>query len=695
MAEDAAAKFERLGAQAADAKEKLAEAWVKSGIPELAVNFVSQGAEGWVNTFDALAQINAWAAEHHTSTLEILIKQSPLSGIFTGPSEEDQEALDEETRRAIEQNDLYIKQLNEQQAITTAQTFQSTELEKQTALTEGLLNQFSSLVQINDTVLAQLKQMTAETLAAGVSVENWNEAWKDAPASVEEVASNLAILQQRFAEGQMGPVQFVQDYMYVLSQYEAMLAESQKTADMAASRWQGLGEQMQATAKAAEQAAAAAATAAEAAIAADEAYRAKIAELAAKPQEFGGRPGIVTPQQRIAEALDVASELAKAFNGSMAEANKSVADDFNLKLQGANTVIAGDIAEKVNRALGVDEPLRGGPLSDIVAPGGEAPAEWWRRLPDIGNLGEGSPWAEGMRGDIAKIADFIVGPGAGEKVLADEGAMRAGAEAIQRFAEQFGYAGAAGAIELNAGVVTIDWQQAAAAMERETGLEKAVVGGEAYAAQQMGLPVTGLAVPTGVPGATAAAPGAEGGIAGSGYAVMAQDAQVLAEILQTVLMPQLTVVNDFFVTQLNLNIGVANTLLGTDIPNSITTATGSFTSFVSDALEPTTSAAAALNEQLQGLIDKLERLAELDLGDFQPGSPTPFELGLRGINEELTQMGGAWGMITPLSGGGSAGPPLSIHLHVGAMLGREADAYRLANELLPYLNRARRTQRWD
>jgi len=249
-------------------------------------------------------------------------------------------------------------------------------------------------------------------------------------------------------------------------------------------------------------------------------------------------------------------------------------------------------------------------------------------------------------------------------------------------------------LDYSAGVVTIDWQQAAAAMERETGLEKAVVGGEAYAAQQMGLPVTGLAVPTGVPGATAAAPGAEGGIAGSGYAVMAQDVQVLAEILQTTLMPQLTVVNDFFVTQLNLNIGVANTLLGTDIPNSITTATGSFTSFVSDALEPTTSAAAALNKQLQGVIDKLRTLADMDLGDFQPGSPTPFELGLRGINEELAQMGGAWGMITPPLGGG-ADAPVSIHLHVGAMLGREADAYRLANELLPYLNRARRVQRWD
>jgi len=397
-----------------------------------------------------------------------------------------------------------------------------------------------------------------------------------------------------------------------------------------------------------------------------------------------------TPQAQARAALaklDLDVTIAKA----MERANKTAADDFRAKFEGANTIIAGDISDKVRRALGIDDPTRGGPLDR-----GDAPGEWWRRLGAITEKGEDAgPYVEQMRNDIARAVDWLVGPGAGEKVLADEGAMRAGAEAIQRFAEQFGYAGAAGAIELNAGVVTIDWQQAAAAMERETGLEKAVVGGEAYAAQQMGLPVTGLAVPTGVPGATAAAPGAEGGIAGSGYAVMAQDAQVLAEILQTTLMPQLTVVNDFFVTQLNLNIGVANTLLGTDIPNSITTATGSFTSFVSDALEPTTSAAAALNEQLQGLIDKLERLAELDLGDFQPGSPTPFELGLRGINEELTQMGGAWGMITPLSGGGSAGPPLSIHLHVGAMLGREADAYRLANELLPYLNRARRVQRWD
>jgi len=43
----------------------------------------------------------------------------------------------------------------------------------------------------------------------------------------------------------------------------------------------------------------------------------------------------------------------------------------------------------------------------------------------------------------------------------------------------------------------------------------------------------------------------------------------------------------------------------------------------------------------------------------------------------------------------ACGDTYEIHVHVGAMLGREADAYRLANELLPYLNRARRVQRWD
>ena len=600
--------------------------------------------------------------------------------------EEAQKTIEEYERLRAEQEKLHEQEVqNKAELQAMAQHIADVEKEvKAAGDSYGVLGEAAHQSVTASSELVDCLAYANQLIATGaIDTQKWAESWSNAPTTVEEFARNFAILKARLAEGLIPEEQFVKDWHYVESQWNSAVDTMQESMrELQMNTLNAMGLMGQAARK----------------TEVDYLHLAQLIKDVPLPklpepykldysdystaEQFGPK---ATAQAALA-ALEVDVVLAKQFS----DASKTAADDFSAKMQGANTIIADDVAKKVDAALGINDPTRGGPLDR-----GDAPAEWWRRLPDIITRGEGSPWAEEMRGDIAKIADFLVGPGAGEKVLADEGAMRAGAEAIQRFAEQFGYAGAAGAIELNAGVVTIDWQQAAAAMERETGLEKAVVGGEAYAAQQMGLPVTGLAVPTGVPGATAAAPGAEGGIAGSGYAVMAQDVQVLAEILQTTLMPQLTVVNDFFVTQLNLNIGVANTLLGTDIPNSITTATGSFTSFVSDALEPTTSAAAALNKQLQGLIDKLRTLADMDLGDFQPGSPTPFELGLRGINEELSQMGGAWGMITPLSGGGSAGPPLSVHLHVGAMLGREADAYRLANELLPYLNRARRVQRWD
>ena len=690
---DALAKMERLEAKTEDLKAKLGELWVKTDIPNVVVDFISRGAEGWINTLDYLEILNNWAAKEHKTTFQVIMEQ-------IGPSPEElatrdfaqPENLTEywgtiyDPYAMAEQADKFLTLMTAAAMDNVRRLFQ--ELGPLGGQVEEILTKSAELIEKN-----------------AINTEHWGESWRDMPESLADFAINFAILEQRLVEGVMTVEEFQRDVVYVGGQLREHIAEYERYHDhvtetvtqakrlgdeygYTAMRGAEIGKRLQDAGWATRRLA-------------DE-WSAVGLQIAASYERLDRfvekvkRPGYgdysvaeqFTPQAQARAALaklDLDVTIAKA----MERANKTAADDFRAKFEGANTIIAGDISDKVRRALGIDEPTRGGPLDR-----GDAPAEWWRRLPDVIGRGEDSPWAEEMRGDIAKIADFLVGPGAGEKVLADEGAMRAGAEAIQRFAEQFGYAGAAGAIELNAGVVTIDWQQAAAAMERETGLEKAVVGGEAYAAQQMGLPVTGLAVPTGVPGATAAAPGAEGGIAGSGYAVMAQDAQVLAEVLQTTLMPQLTAVNDFFVTQLNLNIGVANTLIGTDMPNSIVVASGSFASFMTEAIQPTTDAVWQLNQALQETIDKLERLKELDLGNFQPGSPTPFELGLRGINEELAQMGGAWGMITPPLGGG-ADAPVSIHLHVGAMLGREADAYRLANELLPYLNRARRVQRWD
>ena len=73
MATDAAGDLEKMNAQLDNMKTRLGELAVKSGAVDVGVNFVTEGATGWVNTFDAMDTIDAWAAEHHKSTLEVTI----------------------------------------------------------------------------------------------------------------------------------------------------------------------------------------------------------------------------------------------------------------------------------------------------------------------------------------------------------------------------------------------------------------------------------------------------------------------------------------------------------------------------------------------------------------------------------------------------------------------------------------------
>lgn len=100
-------------------------------------------------------------------------------------------------------------------------------------------------------------------------------------------------------------------------------------------------------------------------------------------------------------------------------ANKGAADDFRAKMEGANNIIADDIASKVHDALGLG--------ADV----GDQPAEPARRLLDIAKLGETSPWAEGMRQAIANAWDKLrPGEGIGAAILGDEGTMKVWADKL-------------------------------------------------------------------------------------------------------------------------------------------------------------------------------------------------------------------------------------------------------------------------
>jgi len=163
------------------------------------------------------------------------------------------------------------------------------------------------------------------------------------------------------------------------------------------------------------------------------------------------------------------------------KANKASADDFRGKMEGANNIISGDIAEKVRDALGIIDPTR--------QPGDpDAPAEWWRRLLDISGKGEDAPQGPEMRNDIAQMADFW-GVGDMEEILGENSQYRASAKALYEMGAQKGFAGMAALTEKDIGITTIDWEQAGANIVASNAVDAMLKRGDLLAAELLGIPV--------------------------------------------------------------------------------------------------------------------------------------------------------------------------------------------------------------
>lgn len=121
-------------------------------------------------------------------------------------------------------------------------------------------------------------------------------------------------------------------------------------------------------------------------------------------------------------------------------------------------------------------------------------------------------------------------------------------------------------------------------------------------------------------------------------------------------------------------------------------------SALSDAYGSLAGAVEGLNSSLSALIANLSILATIDFGTLQPGSPTPFELGLRGIAraaDDAVRAVNPFVGADPLTLSGGNGGTVQIHLHVGAFMGRDADAQEFADTIIPYLRRAQRGQYLD
>jgi len=153
---------------------------------------------------------------------------------------------------------------------------------------------------------------------------------------------------------------------------------------------------------------------------------------AANAQQMFSHGDVSSGKMRVAAAQTRATQLGRQFNANVQaqiDANAKAADDFAAKMQGANNIIASDVATKVSDALGLGG---GGVFPRGTALGSaDAPAEQIRRLADIAALGEGSPWSADLREQTARAAEALLpGEGIGAQILGDEGAYRQFAEKL-------------------------------------------------------------------------------------------------------------------------------------------------------------------------------------------------------------------------------------------------------------------------
>jgi hypothetical protein len=121
--------------------------------------------------------------------------------------------------------------------------------------------------------------------------------------------------------------------------------------------------------------------------------------------------------------------------------------------------------------------------------------------------------------------------------------------------------------------------------------------------------------------------------------VMTLAVTALAGLWQNVLLPALQEVGNW----LSANVLPVFESLSDTINNDVMPALKPFADFMSGALK---SAFDGITTTIQKVIDWVEELTE-SLGNMQlpwwatPGSPTPFEIGLRGMNDELKRMANA------------------------------------------------------
>lgn len=199
-------------------------------------------------------------------------------------------------------------------------------------------------------------------------------------------------------------------------------------------------------------------------------------------------------------------------------------------------------------------------------------------------------------------------------------------------------------------------------------------------------------------GANAAAVGIAGAAQGATAAVTSPLGQMNLDItaMQGLLGPvgeQLNTLWNTISTKVNEALRQTHTLLSKNLTKSISDAVTRL-DVLRQGFSGVQAAVDTLNAALATLLDLLDELAERGLGAFEPGSPTPFESGLRGIRRELEQLD-MGGLGPPAVAMGTASRAVEVHLHIGAMLGRESEAREFALKLAPLINEAQKVYGTD
>jgi hypothetical protein len=612
MAADAVTSFERMDAKTADLKAKIGELWVKTGVPELAVNFISEGVGGWINTFDAIAAIDAWAAANHTTTMQVLMGTAPQINEVGGVGNEAYgPAFSEEAALAAELNRQREEALRREQLIFEIETSGYQVMTDQVALSATLLNmseeraESEALAAMNAKLNAEAQQIWADSIKRGSN---------DAGVAIDGMAERAMRVSDAFNDVGL--------------------------------KVQGVTTELLIATRAAR----------------DMAYQVQLASISAMPQEFGGRAGIMTPAMRSAEQLTRSQELAEEFNRVQEEklteiARRTGSSDDNIKTINKN------VQTMLDKALGI-----GGNRG-----ASESPAEPINRLAAIANEGEdagGGTYGRLMREEVARIAQWRPGGQNYESVMRDNANYRAEAASILQDIADYGAENVAGAISKNLGIDLIDWGAAAIAMNELTQMEAMYRGGAQYGFSQMGMATPegfegGMQIPISFQpaGFGGAAGGAVSGVSG-GLSAIGQAggnaSNAIADMLRTGL-------GSGEVQQIGTEVG---TEIGTAVQAGLSMVSGGapLAPLVAD-LTTVTTQIKEFKDIWDGLSSKtLDLLIKIDMsgspGGNDPGAPSaPYENPAPvGTGER------PYGYATGGLVGGGGGSPVPILAHMGEMV---------------------------